>query len=69
MSSVIIPIGTTMAEAEKRVILATLNHYEWHRERTANALGISLKTLYNRLQEYRAERASEAAAQAPATAN
>jgi two-component system response regulator AtoC len=34
------------------VILATLTHYGHHKERTAAALGVSLKTLYNRLKEY-----------------
>ena len=43
----------TLAEVERAVIEATLAHFEGHRERTAFVLGISLKTLYNRLQEYR----------------
>jgi two-component system, NtrC family, response regulator AtoC len=50
-----IPIGTPMAEAEKALILATFAHYGQHKERTAAVLGISLKTLYNRLKEYQAE--------------
>jgi two-component system, NtrC family, response regulator AtoC len=50
-----IPMGTTMAEAEKQLILATLAHCGQHKERTAGMLGISLKTLYNRLKEYQAE--------------
>jgi two-component system, NtrC family, response regulator AtoC len=37
------------------LILATLEHFEHQRERTAAALGISLKTLYNRLKEYGSE--------------
>ena len=36
-------------------VLATLRHYNHHKERTAAVLGISLKTLYNRLKEYAAE--------------
>ena len=48
-----------MAQAERLLILATLRHYDHHKERTAAALGISLKTLYNRLKEYAAEEASE----------
>jgi len=36
-------------------MLATLRHYNHQKERTAAALGISLKTLYNRLKEYVAE--------------
>jgi two-component system, NtrC family, response regulator AtoC len=34
------------------LILATLAHYGHQKERTAAALGVSLKTLYNRLKEY-----------------
>ncbi|HET7867905.1 MAG TPA: sigma-54 dependent transcriptional regulator [Burkholderiaceae bacterium] len=49
------PIGTSVAQAERSLILATLQHYEHHRERTAAALGISLKTLYNRLRDYSAD--------------
>ena len=39
-------------------MLATLRHYNHHKERTAAVLGISLKTLYNRLKEYAAEEAA-----------
>ncbi len=34
------------------MILATLEHFGHQKERTAAALGVSLKTLYNRLKEY-----------------
>jgi DNA-binding NtrC family response regulator len=51
-----IPIGITIAEAEQRLILATLRHYRHQKERTAAALGVSLKTLYNRLKQYAADR-------------
>ena len=47
-----LPIGTSMAQAERALILATLRAYHHHKERTAAALGISLKTLYNRLKDY-----------------
>ena len=52
LANITLPIGSTMAEVERTVILATLRHYKHHKERTAAALGISLKTLYNRLKEY-----------------
>lgn len=52
---VTLPIGSSMAQAEKAMILATLRHFNHHKERTAAVLGISLKTLYNRLKEYAAE--------------
>ena len=45
-------IGTPLAEVERQLTLATLEHYGRHKERTAAALGVSLKTLYNRLKEY-----------------
>jgi DNA-binding NtrC family response regulator len=69
-----LPIGTSMASAERQLILATLRHYHHHKERTAATLGISLKTLYNRLKEYAAEdpaantTAAPAAPAAPAAA-
>jgi len=47
-----VPVGTPLADVERQVILATLEHYGHHKERTAAALGVSLKTLYNRLKEY-----------------
>jgi two-component system response regulator AtoC len=53
--SVSLPIGTSMAQAERALILATLQHYNFQKERTAAVLGISLKTLYNRLKDYNAE--------------
>jgi DNA-binding NtrC family response regulator len=47
-----IEVGTSLAEVERQLTLATLEHYARHKERTAAALGVSLKTLYNRLKEY-----------------
>lgn len=52
--SITLPIGTSMAQAEKALILATLEHFNNHKERAAAVLGISLKTLYNRIKEYTA---------------
>lgn len=46
------PIGYSLKELERRMILATLEHYEGDKPKTAKALGISLKTLYNRLKSY-----------------
>ena len=47
-----IRIGTPLAEVERLVTLATFEHHGRHKERTAATLGISMKTLYNRLKEY-----------------
>lgn len=44
--------GMTIGEAERQLIFSTLEHYEGNKKATAEALGISLKTLYNRLKEY-----------------
>ncbi len=54
--SITVPIGTSMADAERQLILATLEHFNQQKERTAAALGVSLKTLYNRLKEYAADK-------------
>lgn len=47
-----ISVGTPLAEVERRHILSTLAHFEGDKKRTADALGVSLKTLYNRLNKY-----------------
>lgn len=50
--AVTIRVGTSIAEAERELILATLHELDGNKERTASTLGISLKTLYNRLNQY-----------------
>lgn len=45
--------GTTMDEIEKQVILHALRHYSGNRTHTAKALGISIRTLRNKLADYR----------------
>ena len=47
--------GTTLAEAERQLIAANLDHFGGDKTATAQALGISLRTLYARLKEYRME--------------
>jgi DNA-binding NtrC family response regulator len=44
--------GTTIADAERMLIFATLRQFNGDKTRAAEALGISLKTLYNRLHAY-----------------
>jgi len=46
-----IPLGTKLAEVEERLILTTLQECTT-REEAAKKLGISIKTLYNRLRSY-----------------
>ena len=48
-------IGTTVEEAEKGLILRTLEHTRNNKTRAADILGISLKTLHNKLKEYGAK--------------
>ena len=45
-------IGRSIAEMEKDLILATLEHYDGDKKAAAATLGISLKTLYNRMNDY-----------------
>ena len=47
-----LPVGISMATAERQLIEATLKECLYQKERTAAVLGISLKTLYNRLKGY-----------------
>jgi DNA-binding NtrC family response regulator len=45
--------GTTVDEAERRLILLTLDHTRGNKTRAAEILGISLKTLHNKLNKLR----------------
>jgi DNA-binding NtrC family response regulator len=49
------PIGTTVDEVEKGLILRTLEYTRNNKTRAAEILGISLKTLHNKLKEYGAK--------------
>jgi two-component system, NtrC family, response regulator AtoC len=59
-------VGSKIAEMERSLILATLEQCSGTKEEAASMLGISLKTLYNRLREYNSAKDSE---EAPATAS
>jgi transcriptional regulator with PAS, ATPase and Fis domain len=50
-----IPVGSTVEEAEKRLIHKTLEFTSNNKTRAAEILGISLKTLHNKLNLYDAE--------------
>ncbi len=50
--AVSLPPGTTVEEAERRLIKMTLEHTRDNKTRAAEILGISLKTLHNKLKEY-----------------
>jgi DNA-binding NtrC family response regulator len=47
--------GTTVDEAERRLILLTLDHTRNNKTRAAEILGISLKTLHNKLNRMKQE--------------
>ena len=47
-----IPVGSSLAEAERELIMATLEGCRGNKSTAARVLGISLKTLYNRLNAY-----------------
>jgi len=47
--------GTTVDEAERRLILLTLDHTRNNKTRAAEILGISLKTLHNKLNRMKEE--------------
>jgi len=53
-----ISIPTRLADIERRVLYATLDHCEGNKRRCAELLGVSLKTLYNRLSAYQSQRLS-----------
>ena len=59
--SVRLSVGTTVGDAEKALIQLTLQHTKNNKTRAAEILGISLKTLFNKLKEYGAEAAETTA--------
>ncbi len=48
-------VGTTVDEAERQLIVKTLESTHNNKTRAAEILGISLKTLHNKLKEYGAQ--------------
>ncbi len=48
----VLGVGTTVGEAERLLILRTLESTNNNKTRAAEILGISLKTLHNKLKEY-----------------
>ncbi|MDX1949296.1 MAG: sigma-54 dependent transcriptional regulator [Rickettsiales bacterium] len=45
-------VGRTISEVEKEMILKTLDSVSGNRSKAANILGISIRTLHNKLKEY-----------------
>jgi len=57
--------GTSLPEAEKAIILATLERTDGNKTAAARILGIGLRTLYRKLEQYGDEEAADAAGEAP----
>lgn len=45
-------LGSTLADAEREMIIATLAHTNNNRAKSARQLGIGRKTLYRKIEEY-----------------
>ena len=54
-----VSVGSSLDDAERRLIFATLKAVDGSKPEAAEALGISLKTLYNRLNRYSQEAESQ----------
>lgn len=63
LHSAIIRVGMTVAETERRLIFASLERCGGRKTEAARMLGISLKTLYNRLRAYDAKSDEEESAE------
>ena len=46
-------MGNTLRDAERKLVLATLKSVRGNRTRAAAILGISVRTMRNKLREYR----------------
>ena len=55
-NSITVRVGTTVDEAERLLILRTLEATGQNKTRAAEILGVSLKTLHNKLKEYSRQR-------------
>ena len=58
--SLTLPVGLPLADIEKQVIWSTLDLCDGNKRRCAEMLGVSLKTLYNRLAAYQSAPAAAA---------
>ena len=55
-----IPVGVTLDEGEKRLIVSTLDYCKGNKTKAAEVLGIGRKTLHRKLQEYKIEDGDDA---------
>jgi DNA-binding NtrC family response regulator len=63
---VVLNLGTSLYEAEKALILATLDFTGKNRRRTAEVLGLSLKTIQTKLKQYQVAETEESPREAAA---
>jgi len=61
--SISLEVGKSLSEVEKAYIQLTLKFTNNHRARTAEILGISTRTLQNRLSEFAAEASKDSSSQ------
>jgi DNA-binding NtrC family response regulator len=54
-----LPMGSTIEDAERQLILQTLKFSHNNKTRAAEILGVSLKTLHNKLHRYGLHDATE----------
>jgi two-component system, NtrC family, response regulator AtoC len=60
-----VPMGVPLADVERTLILAALDRHDGDKKVTAEELGISLKTLYNRLRDYESQSPNPGASMDP----
>jgi len=53
------PSSLLLSQVEKRHILRVLNYFKGNKTKAADAMGITVKTLYNKLAQYEGERRQE----------
>jgi DNA-binding NtrC family response regulator len=54
-SSINMPLGSSLDVVEKEMIMRTIEFTAGNKTRAAEVLGISAKTLYNKLEQYRGD--------------
>jgi DNA-binding NtrC family response regulator len=47
------PINLSLAEVERKHIISVLEHTKWNKSKAAEILGISLPTLYSKIESYK----------------
>ena len=59
-SGPVLAAGMTLKDAEEMLVRLTLERFDGHRQKTADSLGVSVRTLINRLQQWKKEEANVA---------